>query len=86
MFDLYLQVITILGYPQDFDATDDLWDCGIDELAGFITQTDSVTELVRFFDECDHIERVLKSLDYEIQPYYTFYSQLFCYLTLFYFY
>ena len=65
MFAIYLQVVSILGYPQYFDATDDLWDCEIDELAGLIAQTDSITEPVKFFTECDRIDKVLQSLGYE---------------------
>ena len=41
MFSLYSQVIALIGYPLDFSLTDPLWDCGLDELAGVIAQTDS---------------------------------------------
>ena len=66
MFAIYQKVITILNYPQEFDATSDLWDCEIDELAGFIAQADSIAEPVKFFAECDLIDEVLESLGYEI--------------------
>ena len=66
MFDIYLQTIKKLDYPQDFDATDDLWDCGIDELAGVIAQTDSEADQQGFFAECDAINRAIESLGYEI--------------------
>ena len=66
MYDIYLQTIKILGYPQDFDATDDLWDCDIDGLAGVIAQTDSETDQQGFFAECADINQVIESLGYEI--------------------
>ncbi len=66
MYDIYLQTIKILGYPQDFDANDDLWDCDIDELAGVIAQTDSEANQQGFFAECAAINEVIESLGYEI--------------------
>ena len=66
MYDIYLEIIKILGYPQVFDATDDLWDCDIDELAGVIAQTDSEANQQGFFAECAAINEVIESLGYEI--------------------
>ena len=66
MFDIYLQTIKILGYPQHFEATDELLDCGIDELSGIIAQTDSEADLQGFFAECDDIDSVIESLGFEI--------------------
>ena len=66
MFSLYSQVIALLDYPQEFDLTDDLWDCGIDEIAPTIAQTDSELNPQGFFAECDRIDRVIESLGYEI--------------------
>ena len=56
MFAIYLQTIQTLGYPQELTATDDLWDCGIDELAGFIAQTDSESDMLGFFAKCDRLD------------------------------
>ena len=66
MYDIYLKIIKILGYPQHFEAKDELWDCGIDELSGIIAETDSETNLKGFFAECDDIDSVIESLGYEI--------------------
>ena len=52
LFSIYSQVIFHLDYPQEFAATDDLWDCGIDELSGLIAQTDSELQPRKFFAEC----------------------------------
>ena len=49
MFSLYSQITALLGYPQEFDATDDLWDCGIDEIAPTIAQTNSELNPQGFF-------------------------------------
>ena len=66
MFSIYSQVVTLIGYPQDFSFCDPLWDCGIDELAGVIAQTDSELHTAEFLAECDSINRVIESLGYEI--------------------
>ena len=66
MFDIYMKTIKILGYSQHFDATDEVWDCGIDELSGIIAQTDSEVNPKGFFAECDEIDSVIESLGYEI--------------------
>jgi hypothetical protein len=66
MFDIYLQTIQTLGYPQDFDSTDDLWDSSIDELSALIAQTDSEKDPLGFFAECDRINETLESLGFQI--------------------
>ena len=66
MFSIYVKVVTLLGYPQDFSIADPLWDCGIDELAGVIAQTDSDLYTSEFLAECDCINQAIKSLGYEI--------------------
>ena len=66
MFSIYSQVVTLLGYHQDFSITDPLWDCGIDELAGVIAQTDSDLYISKFLAECDCINQAIESLGYEI--------------------
>ena len=66
MFAVYAQAVQRLNYPQYFDSTDDLWDCGIDELPGLIAQTDSEVDVNGFFTECDRISQVIESLGYEI--------------------
>ena len=66
MYEIYLKIIKILGYPQYFEAKDSLWDCGIDELSGIIAQTDSEADRQGFFAECDRIDSVIESLGYEI--------------------
>ncbi|WP_019503375.1 hypothetical protein [Pleurocapsa sp. PCC 7319] len=66
MFSIYSQVVALLGYPQEFDANDNLWSCGIDELAGLIAITDSELNTLSFFQECDRINEAIESLGYEI--------------------
>ena len=66
MYEIYLKIIKILDYPQDFEATDNLWDCDIDELSGIIAQTDPEADPQGFFAECDRIDLVIESLGYEI--------------------
>lgn len=67
MFDIYVQTVQLLGYPQEFSATDDLWDCEIDELPAIIAiavvDPDNEAEL---FAQCDRVSDAMRSLGYEI--------------------
>lgn len=66
MFSLYTQIIGLLGYPQHFEQVSDFCNCCIDELAGFIAQTDSELNKNDFFNECDRINETITSLGYEV--------------------
>ena len=67
LFSLYQQITEVLDYPQSFTVDDSLWKkVSIDELSGLIAQTDSETDMIGFFEECDHIEQAMESLGIEI--------------------
>jgi len=67
IFTLYMQVIARLGYPQEF-STEEIQQgsLSIDQLSGFIAQTDSELDYTGFSDECNRIDHVIESLGYEI--------------------
>ena len=67
MFSLYSQVITCLGYPQEFSSEEiKRSSLSVDELAGFIALTDCELDNAGFFAECDRIDEAIRSLGYEI--------------------
>ncbi len=65
MYEIYLQTIKKMKYPQQFNQ-DDLRNYSIDELSGIIAQTDSEVNPKGFFAESDEIDSVIESLGYEI--------------------
>ncbi|NES92063.1 hypothetical protein [Okeania sp. SIO2B9] len=66
MYDLYLQLISKLDYPQEFQKQDDIWNgLEIDMLSAIVAQTD-ISNTKKFMAECSEIEKAIAELGYEI--------------------
>ena len=67
LFTIYQQATNALGYSQELQPNDSIWvNTSIDELSGFIAQTDSELDTIAFLTECDRIDNMIRSLGYEI--------------------
>ena len=67
MFSIYSQVIRLLDYPQVYDPSAEMWlTCSVDMLSGLIAKTDSETDMLGFFAECDRIDEAIQSLGFEV--------------------